>query len=180
MLENFNDGLTSFSLVRVGVISSVRIWNNQKNQKYKTVQHIRLQELLSDIPHNLSLIHEHICSDLRSCILKTSANKFRWIPLIDPRSILDWHSIGTLFDTRSTINWYHCQQSLQSQLIFSRCIWVSRHGQLSTDCWSSVNQDVNQMLITFQKKYRSGCWSRCWLRVDHRCWLTLNRRCRYL
>ena len=96
--------LTSFSLVRVGVISSVRIWNNQKktetHDKLYNVQCIRLQELLSYIPHDLSLIPvECACTDLESRICC-------WWKLIEIQYTLYWPLTNTLLKLNRHLTWH--------------------------------------------------------------------------
>ena len=78
-----------------------------------------------------------------------------------PQLTLHWH-----FGWQS-INWYNRHLGREST-IFDQCIWVGWHCWLWTECWSSVSQDVNQVLIE--------CWPAIdWLLIvcGSKCWLTL-------
>jgi len=84
----------------------------------------------------------------------------RSIPSINPQSILNWHSIDTLVDTRMTLHRHLGRQSVESGLIFDRLIWVGRHSanhqrtvdQVSIECWPSINLDVDRVVIKMSIK----------------------------
>jgi len=78
---------------------------------------------------------------------------------VNPRSILEQHSINTLFDNWSTFNQHLGRQSVKSRLIFDQRIWVVRH---LADYWPTVDR----VLIE--------CQSRCQLSVHQVCWLSID------
>jgi len=74
------------------------------------------------------------------------------IPLIDPQSILDRHSINTLVGTRLTLHRPLGWQSTNFRSIHTSWSTLDR---LLIECQPSINSDIDQTVY----------WSRCRLRV---------------
>lgn len=104
---------------------------------------------------NLSLQHVFLWEQ-RNLIITTKM--YYW----HLQSYVDQYSMDTPVDVCLTLDQHLYWQSVESHLI-SDWSWVSQHGWLCNDCWSSVNQVVHWMSMdVLMTMYWSGCWSVDW------------------
>lgn len=100
-------------------------------------------------------------------------NQYPWSTINQP-SILNW--INALVDTWLTLNQHLGQQLINSQLIFadmpssvdrymSQSTWPTI-DQVSTECWLSINWDVDQVSIVMLIL--------CWWRVTIDTWTQIS------
>ena len=102
-----------------------------------------------------------------SCVVKTSAVKCQSTS-INPWSIFDQHSFNTLVDTQSRVDLFS----------INACEWSQHFYWSTTDLTgSSVNQDVNKVLVKCQPSIDQGVSQVLIEGVDWGYQWTLDRRC---